>query len=338
MPNPIITAALTGPVATKADNPGMPGTVAEIAADAKAAYDAGAAVIHIHLRDDDGNMTVDLDVARRTVEAVRAICLGIVQLSTGGLAFTYEDRMKMVEAKPAMATLNPCTMTFGAAEFRNPPRQMMELAARMIELGIKPEVEIYDTGHLEMMLYLLHKGLLVEPIQVSFVMGVRGGMKGDPALLAHQVREQRRVTLHAAAHAHHERDLNRLNQQALVQQVEHHLEMPGVVDLYLRLDAQLDHARGQLHHLPGRVAELGRAERHRARVQGGHGRLGLDHLHAVLVREGEAARGQLDNAEADGADRFNGAPRHVEVDGHVAVVVAQVDVDDGRAGVVGLSL
>jgi uncharacterized protein (DUF849 family) len=189
MPNPIITAALTGPVATKADNPGMPGAVAEIAADAKTAYDAGAAVIHIHLRDDDGNMTVDLDVARRTVEAVRAICLGIVQLSTGGLAFTYEDRMKMVEAKPAMATLNPCTMTFGAAEFRNPPRQMMELAARMIELGIKPEVEIYDTGHLEMMLYLLHKGLLVEPIQVSFVMGVRGGMKGDPALLAYLVRE-----------------------------------------------------------------------------------------------------------------------------------------------------
>jgi len=189
MPNPIITAALTGPVATKADNPGMPGTVAEIAADAKAAYEAGAAVIHIHLRDDDGNMTVDLDVARRTVEAVRATCPGIVQLSTGGLAFTYEDRMKMVEAKPAMATLNPCTMTFGPAEFRNPPKQMMELAARMIELGVKPEVEIYDTGNLGMMLYLVHKGLLVEPLQVSFVMGVRGGMNGDPALLAYLVRE-----------------------------------------------------------------------------------------------------------------------------------------------------
>jgi len=189
MPNPIITAALTGPVATKADNPGMPGTVAEIAADAKAAYDAGAAVIHIHLRDDQGNMTVDLDVARRTVEAVRATCPGIVQLSTGGLAFAYEDRMRMVEAKPAMATLNPCTMTFGHEEFRNPSKQMMELAARMIELGVKPEVEIYDTGHLETMLYLVHKGLLVEPLQVSFVMGVHGGMKGDPTLLAYLVRE-----------------------------------------------------------------------------------------------------------------------------------------------------
>ena len=189
MPRPIITAALTGPVATKADNAGMPGNLAEIAADAKECYDAGAAVIHIHLRDDQGNMTADLDVARRTVEAVREVCPGVTQLSTGGLAFTYEQRMALVEAKPAMATLNPCTMTFGTAEFKNPPKQMMELAARMIELGVKPEVEIYDTGHLDMMLYLVHKGLLVEPLQVSFVMGVRGGMRGDPQLLSWLVRE-----------------------------------------------------------------------------------------------------------------------------------------------------
>ena len=189
MPRPIITAALTGPVATKADNPGMPGSVAEIAADAKACYEAGAAVIHIHLRDDQGDMTADLDVARRTVEAVREVCPGITQLSTGGLQFTYEQRMALVEAKPAMATLNPCTMTFGAAEFKNPPKQMMELAARMIELGVKPEIEIYDTGHLDMMLYLLHKELLVEPLQVSFVMGVRGGMRGDPQILSWLVKE-----------------------------------------------------------------------------------------------------------------------------------------------------
>ncbi len=189
MPDPIITAALTGPVATKADNPALPGSPAEIAESARDAAREGAAVVHIHLRDDQGGFTVDLDVARRTVEAVREVCPAIIQFSTGGLDFAYEDRMKMVEARPAMATLNPCTMTFATGEFRNPPKQMMELAARMIELGIKPEVEIYDTGHLEMMLYLVHKGLLVEPLQVSFVMGVRGGMKGDPTLLAYLVRE-----------------------------------------------------------------------------------------------------------------------------------------------------
>jgi 3-keto-5-aminohexanoate cleavage enzyme len=189
MPNPIITAALTGPIASKADNPAVPGSPVEIAESAQGAAAAGAAVVHIHLRDDQGNPTVDLGVARRTVAAVREMCGAVIQLSTGGLDFAYEDRMKMVEVKPAMATLNPCTMTFADTEFRNPPKQMMQLAARMLELGVKPEVEIYDTGHFGMMLNLLRKGLLAEPLQVSFVMGVRGGMAGDPGLLAYLVRE-----------------------------------------------------------------------------------------------------------------------------------------------------
>lgn len=188
-PDPIITAALTGPVATKEDNAGLPGSPGEIAASAREAHEAGAAVIHIHLRDERGEMTADLDTARRTVAAVREACDGIVQLSTGGLQFTYEDRMRLVEARPAMATLNPATMTFGSAEFRNPPKQMMLLAARMIELGVKPEVEIYDTGHVGLMLDLVKKELLLEPLQVSFVMGVKGGMPGDPTLLSYLVRE-----------------------------------------------------------------------------------------------------------------------------------------------------
>jgi 3-keto-5-aminohexanoate cleavage enzyme len=186
--NPIITAALNGPIATRANNPDLPETPADIAASARGAYDAGAAVIHIHLRDAQGNMTTDLDVARRTVDMVREACPGIVQLSTGGM-FEYEDRMKIVEAKPAMATLNPCTMSFADGEFRNPPKQMQQLAARMIELGVKPEVEIYDIGHLGVTLDLLKKGLLLEPLQVSFVMGVKGGMPGDPMLLSYLVRE-----------------------------------------------------------------------------------------------------------------------------------------------------
>ena len=148
--NPIITASLTGPAATKTDTPAMPGSPDEIAESAKGAYEAGAAVIHIHLREND-NFTADLDVARRTVEAVREKCPGIVQLSTGG-GFAYEDRMRIVEAKPAMATLNPATMTIGDNEFRNPPKQMLQLAERMLELGVKAEVEIYDTGHLGLML------------------------------------------------------------------------------------------------------------------------------------------------------------------------------------------
>ena len=93
--------------------------------------------------------------------------------------------MKIVEAKPAMATLNPATMTIGDHEFRNPPLQMYKLAERMLELGIKAEVEIYDTGHIGLMLDLLKKELLTEPLQVSFVMGVKGGMV-RPAQVAAQ--------------------------------------------------------------------------------------------------------------------------------------------------------
>lgn len=185
----IITAALTGPIATKDDNPALPTSPAEIAASARGAYEAGAAIVHVHLRDERGLPTADLDVARRTVEAVREACPEVViQLSTGaGLEVPYEDRMRIAEARPAMATLNPCTMTFGTGEFRNPPAQMRQLAARMLELGVKPELEVYDTGHLDMGLALLAEDLLLEPLQVSFVMGVRGGMPADPALLSYLV-------------------------------------------------------------------------------------------------------------------------------------------------------
>lgn len=185
--NPIITASLTGPAALRKDSPAMPTTPEEIAASGKAAYEAGAAVLHIHLRDND-DFTTDLDVARRTVELCREACPGIVQLSTGG-GMAYEERMKIVEAKPAMATLNPATMTIGDIEFRNPPKLMYKLAERMLELGVKAEVEIYDTGHLGLMLDLLKKGLVTEPLQVSFVLGVKGGAPADPRILAYMVNE-----------------------------------------------------------------------------------------------------------------------------------------------------
>ena len=79
-----------------------------------------------------------------------------------------------------MATLNPCSMSFGESEFSNPPKDVARLAARMLELGVKPELEIYDTGHLEACLRLRDAGLLDEPLQFSIVLGVRGGMAATP--------------------------------------------------------------------------------------------------------------------------------------------------------------
>jgi 3-keto-5-aminohexanoate cleavage enzyme len=184
----VLTAALTGPIATKADNPNLPTSPEEIAASAREASEAGAAVVHVHLRDADGNPTADLQVAQRVVGLIEESCPALIQLSTGvGLGVEYEARERLVEARPRMATLNVCSMSFGAGEFRNPPDGVRRLAARMRELGIKPELELYDTGHLEVALALLDEGLLEEPLAFSLVLGVRGGMAATPANIVHLV-------------------------------------------------------------------------------------------------------------------------------------------------------
>lgn len=184
----ILTAALTGPVATKADNPALPTTPEEIARHAGDAARAGAAVVHVHLRDAAGRPTADLGIARRVVGLVQECSDALVQLSTGvGLAVPFEDRERLVEARPRMATLNVCSMSFGAGEFRNPPDGVRRLAARMRELGVKPELELYDTGHLDVALALRDEGLLAEPLQFSFVLGVRGGMAATAANVVHLV-------------------------------------------------------------------------------------------------------------------------------------------------------
>jgi 3-keto-5-aminohexanoate cleavage enzyme len=177
----IITVATTGPIATKADNPALPTTPEEIAAEVAAAYQAGASVAHLHLRDEAQRPTADLGVARRAMDLIATRCPILVQLSTGvGLDVPYAERARLVELRPRMATLNPCSMSFGAGEFSNPPLEVRRLAARMRELGVKPELEIYDTGHLEVCLQLREEDLLNEPLQFSIVLGVRGGMAATP--------------------------------------------------------------------------------------------------------------------------------------------------------------
>lgn len=177
----VITVAPTGPIATKRDNPALPTTPDEIADAVADAYAAGAAVAHIHLRDEEERPTADLGIARRVIDLIRDRCPILIQLSTGvGLAVPFEDRERLVELRPAMATLNPCSMSFAGGEFRNPPADVRRLAARMRELGIKPELEIYDTGHLDECLRLRDEGLLEGELQFSIVMGVRGGMAATP--------------------------------------------------------------------------------------------------------------------------------------------------------------
>ncbi|MEU9888882.1 3-keto-5-aminohexanoate cleavage protein [Sphaerisporangium sp. NPDC051011] len=185
----IITVAPTGPIASKSDNPSLPTQPLEIADQVAQAYEAGAAVAHLHFRDEHDRPTADLATARRTVEAIAERCPILVQLSTGvGLTVPFEEREALVELRPAMATLNPCTMSFADGEFRNPPKDVRRLAARMRELDVKPELEIYDTGHLDACLRLLDEGLLEPPLQFSIVLGVRGGMSASAENLMTMVR------------------------------------------------------------------------------------------------------------------------------------------------------
>lgn len=174
----VITVAPTGPVATKADNPALPTQPEEIASAVASAHRAGASVAHLHFRDEHDRPTADLGVARRTIGLIEESCPIHIQVSTGvGLNVPFEDRARLVELRPTMATLNPCTMTFGATEFRNPPDQVRRLAGRMQELGVKPELEIYDFGHLDQCLRLRDDGLVSgEKMQFSIVLGVIGGM------------------------------------------------------------------------------------------------------------------------------------------------------------------
>ncbi|HEX3830145.1 MAG TPA: 3-keto-5-aminohexanoate cleavage protein [Sporichthyaceae bacterium] len=185
----VITVAPTGPIATKADNPTLPTQPEEIAAAVHRAYELGAAVAHIHLRDEQDRPTADLPIARRVMDLIADRCPILIQMSTGvGLDVPFADREKLVELRPRMATLNPCSMTFGSGTFLNPPADVRRLAARMQELGVKPELEIYDTGHLEAVLRLRDEGLLLEPLQFSIVLGVVGGAAATPGNLVEMVR------------------------------------------------------------------------------------------------------------------------------------------------------
>ncbi|WGY00369.1 3-keto-5-aminohexanoate cleavage protein [Nocardioides sp. QY071] len=185
----IITVAPTGPIASKADSPHLPTQPEEIAEHVARAHAAGAAVAHLHFRDAQDRPTADLTIARRTMEAIAERCPILIQLSTGvGLTVPFEEREALVELAPQMATLNPCTMSFADGEFRNPPADVRRLAERMRELGVKPELEVYDTGHLDACLRLRDAGLLEGPLQFSIVLGVNGGMSATAENLMTMVR------------------------------------------------------------------------------------------------------------------------------------------------------
>lgn len=178
----IITAAICGGEVTKEQNPAVPYTIDEIVREAREAYLAGAAIIHLHVRYDDGTPTQD---KRRYAEALAAIkkeCPEvIVQVSTGGsIGMSIQERVEVTELYPLMATLDCGSVNFGGDEvFINSENDVIYVAKILNEKQIAPELECFEKGHLDSVLRLYKKGYIKAPLHFGLVLGVNGGMSGE---------------------------------------------------------------------------------------------------------------------------------------------------------------
>jgi 3-keto-5-aminohexanoate cleavage enzyme len=188
----IITCALCGVGTTKEQNPNVPITPDEIAADALECVKAGASVLHIHVRDANGVNTMDKNVFVEVVGKVRASLAkegldAVINVTTSGSKFSYEQRMSHLElVKPEMCSYDPGTMNWANSYvFLNEPKFLEELGTRTQELGVKPELEIFDAGMIGNINYYIKKGFLKTPCHVQLVLGVSGGMPGNAESVAY---------------------------------------------------------------------------------------------------------------------------------------------------------
>ena len=173
----IITAAICGAEVTKEQNPAVPYTVEEIVREAKSAYDAGAAIIHVHVREDDGTPTQSKERFKECIDAIYRACPDVIIIpSTGGaVGMTAEERLQPTELMPEMATLDCGTCNFGDEVFENTIPMMRSFGKRMMENHIKPEYECFEMGHVDTVLNMVRKGELPgAPLQFNFVLGVPG--------------------------------------------------------------------------------------------------------------------------------------------------------------------
>ncbi len=178
----IITCAISGAEVTKQDNSYVPYTIEETAEEAYQAYLAGAAIIHLHVRNDDGSPTQDKNRYQQAIEAIKKKCPDvIIQPSTGGaLGMSRDERLQPTQLPIEMATLDCGTLNFGGDDiFVNTENDIKYFAKIMKEKEITPELECFEKGHIDMVLRLHKKGFIHEPLHFSFVLGVNGGMTGE---------------------------------------------------------------------------------------------------------------------------------------------------------------
>lgn len=195
----VITAALTGVLATRDQCPAIPYTPVEIAEEAKRSADAGAAIVHIHARTPEGGPDWSVDTFREILNEVRLRTDVVVNFSTGSVGIPAEERVAHIrELRPEIGALNMGSMNYAIYSerkktfyhdlvFANPFRDIRFFLEAMNEAGVRPELECFDTGHIANTAPLIDLGVLRPPYQFSLIMGVLGGIPGTPRHLQNQV-------------------------------------------------------------------------------------------------------------------------------------------------------
>lgn len=173
----IITVAITGSVPRKENNPAVPITVAEQIESTQEAFEAGATIAHLHVRNDDQSTTSDPEKFARLQEGLKKHCPGmIIQFSTGGRSGKGSERGGMLHLRPDMASLSTGSCNFPLRIYENPPELIRELAQKMLDFDVKPEIEVFDVSMMYQAISMAGEGMLKKPLHVQFVLGVKNAM------------------------------------------------------------------------------------------------------------------------------------------------------------------
>jgi uncharacterized protein (DUF849 family) len=190
----IITVAITGSLPRKENNPAVPITVAEQIESTQAAFEAGATLAHLHVRNDDGTPSSDPGRFARLLDGLRRHCPGmILQVSTGGRSGAGRERGAMLHLRPDMASLATGSCNFPARVYENAPDLVDWLAGEMLKYDVKPEIEAFDLSMIFKAVEMAREGKIKGPLHVQFVMGVKNAMPVDRPVFEFYVATLRRL-------------------------------------------------------------------------------------------------------------------------------------------------
>ena len=185
----IITCAVTGAETTREQNPNLPVTPEEIAAAAVEARRAGAAILHLHVRDAQGRATQDVAVFRRAIQLIRKTTDIVIEVTTGGaVGMTLDERLAPLALNPEMASLDCGTVNFGDDYIINALPDVRRAARLMQERGIRPTLECFDLSHVDTAALMIQEKLVAPPLHYGLVLNVPGAVRYDDATLDFFVR------------------------------------------------------------------------------------------------------------------------------------------------------